>query len=82
MFPVRYEKERAVRGVIRGLVGKARFFIPVVNWWGNHFTWKNNRVVGITPSGHGTVDLLKMNRLLAVEIRKEERMDARHPPAD
>jgi hypothetical protein len=35
--------------------------------------------MGISANGRATVDLLKMNRLIAVSIRKEERFHGRHP---
>lgn len=48
--------------------------------WGKHFSWRGNRLLGISAQGRATVDLLKINRLLAVAIRKEERLHGRHPP--
>lgn len=57
-------------------------FHPRLEIWSGHFAWKGNRVVGISSTGRATADLLKMNRLLAVAIRKEERLHGRHPPAD
>ena len=56
-------------------------FHPRQQAWDHHFRWKLNRVRGITPTGRATVDLLKMNRALIIEIRAEERLMGRHPPA-
>ncbi len=57
-------------------------FHPRQDAWSVHFIWKGNRVLGISPIGRATVDSLKMNRLLALAIRKEERLHGRHPPED
>jgi hypothetical protein len=55
-------------------------FHPRHEAWNVHFVWKGDRVLGITPTGRATVDSLKMNRLMAVAIRNEERFHGRHPP--
>ena len=57
-------------------------FHPRREKWSAHFLWKGNRVEGRSPSGRAAVFLLKMNRALAVAIRKEERLIGRHPPND
>jgi len=55
-------------------------FHPRWQIWTDHFAWNGNRVRGITPTGRATLDLLKMNRPLAMMIRNEERSRGRHPP--
>ena len=55
-------------------------FHPRRQVWSAHFAWKGDRVRGISPIGRATVELLKMNRHLILEIRKEERVHGRHPP--
>ncbi len=55
-------------------------FHPRLQTWAQHFMWKGDRVGGKTSTGRATVELLKMNRLLAVVIRREERVHGRHPP--
>lgn len=55
-------------------------FHPRLQEWSKHFVWKGDRVRGTTPTGRVTLDLLKMNRALAVAIRAEERSQGRHPP--
>jgi hypothetical protein len=57
-------------------------FHPRRKKWSAHFRWKGNRVEGRSPSGRASVFLLKMNRALAVAIRKEERLIGQHPPDD
>jgi hypothetical protein len=65
------------------LTGKmVPLFHPRREKWSAHFRWKGNRVEGRSPSGRASVFLLKMNRALAVAIRKEERLIGRHPPND
>lgn len=58
----------------------AFLFHPRQQTWDDHFLWKNHRVRGIPATGRATVDLLKMNRALAVAIRVEESLLGRHPP--
>lgn len=55
-------------------------FHPRRDSWDEHFIWQGNRVRGLTATGRVTVDLLKMNRPLAISIRAEERLLGRHPP--
>jgi len=64
------------------LTGKqAELFHPRTQRWSDHFQWKGCRIAGRTPTGHATVDALKMNRLLAQAIRSEEALRGRHPPS-
>ena len=55
-------------------------FHPRLQEWSDHFIWKGCRVGGLTPTGRATIDLLKMNRILAIEIRAEEIVIGRHLP--
>lgn len=47
-----------------------------------HFVWIDDFTIiqGITPQGHATVDLLQMNRLGLINIRKALRAYGVHPP--
>ncbi|WP_394833294.1 HNH endonuclease [Pendulispora rubella] len=48
--------------------------------WNEHFAvGEDMRIVGRTPSGRATVELLSMNRTLAVAIRVEEARCGRFP---
>jgi hypothetical protein len=58
----------------------AALFNPRVDRWQSHFRWQGERVVGLTPTGRATVKALKMNRLLILAIRREEKLRGRHPP--
>lgn len=57
-------------------------FHPRRDMWRGHFAWRGNRVLGISPKGRASVHLLKMNRLLAIAICKEEQLHGRHPPKE
>ena len=50
-----------------------RIFNPRVQLFGDHFeARRSGLLVGRTPEGRATVIRLKMNRPIAVEIRREE----------
>ena len=61
--------------------GEAQLFNPRRDQWDKHFRWGGTLVIGITPTGRATVELLRMNRPLIVAIREEETIRGRHPPA-
>ena len=54
-------------------------FNPRKQLWSDHFKWLGDCIMGKSAAGTGTVELLKMNRGLAVAIRAEERFHGRHP---
>jgi HNH endonuclease len=55
-------------------------FNPRTQVWADHFRWKDERLVPLTPTGRATVDSLAMNRPLILGIRQEETTRGRHPP--
>ncbi len=59
-----------------------RLYHPREDNWMNHFQWSDNdlHIVGKTPTGRVTVDLLKLNRLNAINLRKLLKMAGLHPP--
>ena len=57
----------------------ASLFNPRQDDWQTHFQWDDVRVVGLTPVGRATLAALKMNRLIMLSIREEERLLNRHP---
>lgn len=63
-------------------IGKVPLFHPRSDVWGDHFQWQDERIVEKSATGRATVNLLKMNRPLALAIRREERILGRHPPRD
>ena len=55
-------------------------FSPRSNDWWTHFRVTDAcLIVGLTPTGRATVEALQLNRLLAVAIRREERVRGRYP---
>ena len=55
-------------------------FHPRRDLWNLHFRWSGFEIVGISQSDRATVDILAMNRPIAVAIRQEEALRGRHPP--
>jgi HNH endonuclease len=51
---------------------KVPLFNPRQDIWKNHFQWSDDftLILGISTSGRATIDLLKMNRLGLINIRK------------
>lgn len=47
-------------------------FHPVYEKWDDHFYWSKDvtMLIGITPSGRTTIQLLRINRSVLVELRK------------
>ena len=54
-------------------------FNPRQDMWQNHFVWDGVILRGLTAIGWGTIEALKMNRPLILEIRQEEVFFGRHP---
>lgn len=54
-------------------------FNPRVQNWRDHFRWSGFRMVGITATGRATIEALKQNRPIILEIREEEQILGRHP---
>lgn len=54
-------------------------FHPRRQDWSEHFRWVGFRIIGRTPTGRATVELLRMNREIALAIRAEEARLGRHP---
>jgi hypothetical protein len=50
---------------------RIRVFNPRSQAWADHFRWSDDllTIVGVTPTGRATVNLLQMNRPSALEIR-------------
>jgi hypothetical protein len=54
-------------------------FHPRRQIWNEHFRWSGFRVIGRSPTGRATVELLRMNREIPLAIRVEEARSGRHP---
>ncbi len=59
-----------------------RLYHPRQDIWADHFQWSDNDLYidGITPVGRATVNLLKLNRSNATNLRKLLKMADLHPP--
>ncbi len=62
----------------------ARLYHPRKDRWHEHFQWNGDEtlIVGTTPIGRATVDLLQVNRLGCVNLRALLRAAGLHPPKD
>ena len=60
----------------------ARLYHPRQDVWADHFQWRDDdlQIIGITPIGRATIELLKLNRVNAVNLRKLLKMADLHPP--
>jgi hypothetical protein len=59
-------------------------FNPREQVWSDHFAWSEGgaRIVGTTPTGRATVNVLQLNNAIAVEVRRNWVLAGWHPPAD
>lgn len=57
---------------------EVKLFHPQIDDWSEHFEWRGVILKGLTAKGRATIELLKLNRLLILEIRKEEILLGRH----
>jgi hypothetical protein len=59
-----------------------RLFNPRRDRWSDHFIWSANgaSITGRTPEGRATVEALKLNNELAVEVRRNWARAGWHPP--
>lgn len=57
-------------------------FHPIKQNWGDHFSWSENKtnIIGETPTGRATIELLKMNRPQLVFLREIWVSIDKHPP--
>jgi HNH endonuclease len=58
-------------------------FNPIAQLWENHFEWSEDdlHIVGTSPTGRATANLLKVNRDGSVNLRKLLKMVGLQPPA-
>ena len=57
---------------------------PRLDNWHDHFHWNDDEtlMVGKTPKGRATIDLLQINRSSNVNLRSVLRLIGLHPPTD
>jgi hypothetical protein len=60
----------------------SRLFHPRQHKWNEHFQWSEDEVLvlGITPIGRTTVELLQINRQSNINLRGLLKMAGLHPP--
>jgi hypothetical protein len=61
---------------------RVALFNPRVDTWSDHFEWSRDGalVFGLSPSGRATVEALKLNNEIAVEVRRNWIVAGWHPP--
>ena len=59
-------------------------FNPRTQVWREHFSWSldGTLILGLTPTGRGTVTALRLNNELAVEVRRHWILAGWHPPEE
>ncbi|MFQ5825003.1 MAG: hypothetical protein ACE5JB_13190 [bacterium] len=57
-------------------------FNPRTQDWKEHFRWsqKGTHIAGLTPIGRATVEALRLNNEIAVEVRRNWILAGWHPP--
>lgn len=57
-------------------------FHPRQQRWRDHFAWNEDAtlIVGLTPTGRGTIEALKMNRVELINLREVLYAAQKHPP--
>ena len=57
-------------------------FNPRTDIWSDHFEWSDDdlQIIGTTPTGRATVQLLKVNREGNINLRRLLKMVELHPP--
>ncbi|MEP7120376.1 MAG: HNH endonuclease signature motif containing protein [Byssovorax sp.] len=61
---------------------ESRLFDPRADRWNDHFAWSADglELVGVTPVGRATVNMLALNRDRLKQIRAGDLEVGRHPP--
>lgn len=59
-------------------------FNPRTQAWNKHFHWSaaGTHILGLTPVGRATVEALRLNNELAVEVRRNWILAGWHPPEE
>ena len=60
----------------------APLYNPITQQWEQHFEWNEDdlQVLGISPTGRATVNILKINRENNINLRRLLKMAGLHPP--
>jgi hypothetical protein len=75
----KYNKTQAIDPMANQLVS---LYHPRQMQWAAHFTWSDatTLMLGITPTGRATVELLRVNREGVINLRQILRDRGQHPP--
>jgi hypothetical protein len=69
---------------ISGLDPRTRKLTPLFNprrhKWTRHFRWQGAYLIGLTPIGRVTVEVLNINDIFRVELREELIVEGEFPP--
>lgn len=71
---------------IKGFDNESQSFVSLFNprkqVWKEHFFWSadGTQIIGLTPIGRATVEVLKLNNEVAVEVRRNWIVVGWHPP--
>lgn len=59
-------------------------FNPRRHKWADHFAWSDDflSVIGLTPIGRASIELLRLNRKGLLNLRRLTKMAGEHPPDD
>ncbi len=70
------------RAVIERAKGYCEYCHLPTDIWSDHFQWSDDdlQIIGITPTGRATVQLLKVNREGNINLRRLLKMAELHPP--
>jgi len=55
-------------------------FHPRRDRWEDHFIWRGSRLRGLTPIGRVTIEVLGINHLDAIKVRRELKRESFSPP--
>jgi hypothetical protein len=63
---------------------KVELFHPQQSVWSNHFRWNDDatELLGVTPIGQATIDLLRINRQQMIRVRRMWVAIGVHPPTN
>jgi HNH endonuclease len=83
-FGCNAHKHTATHGTDPGTTEDVALFHPRQQRWSEHFAWSADlvHVVGKTPSGRATIDVLHLNRAGLVNLRRVLVTGGDHPPSE
>jgi hypothetical protein len=77
-------KGTQITGVDPASGATVALFNPRIQVWAEHFQWSvdGTRIIGLTPIGRATVEVLQLNNEVAVEVRRNWVLAGWHPPGE